>query len=357
MIQIMKVKNIIYLLLLALFTFSSCETEFDTTSDWEDITVVYGLLDQKEAGQYIKINKAFLGEGNALMYAMEPDSINYPNPLSVKIEEWNESGTSLMRILEFDTITIYTKEPGIFYYPDQIIYKSKEYDYFGFEYIIVPPNDTIGIDTIWLNPANNYKLVITYPDESKTITSETVLVEGFRITKPGQIPTIKFVNDPNATTTFTWDEAENAARYELFVRFNYGELEVGSTDTLMKSVDLISIGALPGTSGSISYVFPSQNFYAICLNQIPYDDPAIEGSIAGRFSGTVEIFVAAAEEEFHNYLMVYEPSTSIVQEKPQYTNIENGIGIFSARHRESISKRLHAETISELNNLGLNFIY
>jgi hypothetical protein len=353
----MKLKNISILLIISLLFIYSCETDFDTAADWEDITVVYGLLDQKEATQFIKINKAFLGEGNALIYAQEPDSINYPNPLSVKIEEWNETGSGIVRVIEFDTTTAYPREAGVFYYPDQVIYKSKEYSYFSLKYIIQPPNDTISIDTIWLNPANQYKLKITYPDESKTITSETKMVEGFYITKPGLIQTIKFVNDPNATTTFEWEEAENAARYELVVRFNYGELEVGSSDTLMKSIDLISIKALPGNLGEITYIYPSQNFYTSCVNQIPYSDPAVEGSIAGRFSGTVDIYVAAAEEELHNYLQVYEPSTSIVQEKPQYTNIENGIGIFSARHKEFTSKRLHAETVSELENLGLNFIY
>lgn len=355
----MKFKNIIYLLFIGLLFIYSCETDFDTTTEWKDITVVYGLLDQKEPAQFIKINKAFLGEGNALIYAQEADSFNYPNPLTVKVEEWNETGTNKIQTLEFDTTSAYQKEEGVFYYPDQIIYKSRDYDYYRFEFIIQPPNDTVGIDTIWLNPESHYKLVITYPDDSKTITAETKMVEGFQITKPGQIPTINFVNAPSATTTFRWDQAINAARYELFVRFNYGELEVNSTDTIMKSIDLLSIQLTPGNSSEVTYIYSSQNFYNSCLNLIPYSDPAIEGSIAGRFSGTIDIYVAAAEEEFHNYLQVHEPSTSIVQEKPQYTNIENGIGIFSARNREYIGKRLHAETVTELNSaeINLNFIY
>ena len=52
-----------------LFFMNSCETDFDTTTDWEDITVVYGIIDQNDSMQYIKINKAFLGEGNVLQFA------------------------------------------------------------------------------------------------------------------------------------------------------------------------------------------------------------------------------------------------------------------------------------------------
>ena len=84
-----KYKYIILILALS-FVFSSCETDFDTIAEWKDITVVYGLLDQKNSVQYIKINKAFLGDGNALVYAQEPDSSNYGFPLTVLVEERDE---------------------------------------------------------------------------------------------------------------------------------------------------------------------------------------------------------------------------------------------------------------------------
>jgi hypothetical protein len=53
-------------------------------------------------------------------------------------------------------------------------------------------------------------------------------------------------------------------------------------------------------------------------------------------------------------MQVYEPSTSIVQEKPPYTNIENGIGIFSARYYNYVRKKLHQETVSDLKNINDN---
>ena len=54
-------------------------------------------------------------------------------------------------------------------------------------------------------------------------------------------------------------------------------------------------------------------------------------------------------------MQVYEPSTSIVQEKPEYTNIENGIGIFSARYWKPQSKKLHSDAIANLKDLDLKF--
>ncbi len=49
--------------------FSACSTKLDVTGNYKETMVVYGLLDQSQPKQYIKVNKAFLGEGNAFSYA------------------------------------------------------------------------------------------------------------------------------------------------------------------------------------------------------------------------------------------------------------------------------------------------
>ena len=75
------------LFLLVLTIFSACETEFNVNSDWKEVTVVYGLLDQSQDKQYIRINRAFLGEEDAFVMASVADSVNYnPNNLEVLFE-------------------------------------------------------------------------------------------------------------------------------------------------------------------------------------------------------------------------------------------------------------------------------
>ena len=76
------------LLLLALpALLVSCSTDFDTTADYKEVMVVYGLLNQYDSVQYIKVNKAFLGDGNALIMAENSDSINYGDILDVTLEK------------------------------------------------------------------------------------------------------------------------------------------------------------------------------------------------------------------------------------------------------------------------------
>jgi len=60
--------------------FYSCKTDFNVVADWQDISIVYGLLDPTDTAQYIKINKAFLDKNtSALIIAQNPDSLYYQN--------------------------------------------------------------------------------------------------------------------------------------------------------------------------------------------------------------------------------------------------------------------------------------
>lgn len=336
----------IFLFLSLTVLFYACETDFETNAEWEDITVVYGLLDQRDSVQYIKINKAFLGEGDALMFAKIPDSINYDS-LVVWIEEWDENGdfvqTFMFEPSEFDK----PNDPdAIFDTTSQIIYKGIIPDYYEIRTIVI--GNEITYDTLWLNDKSTYKLFVQIPDGSKLITSETYLVQSFAITNPWAGSTsIKFEPNPVSTTLFAWEKAdnddENNFRYELNVIFNYKELTL-SGDTLYKFITLASGAVSPGSSDKLEYYYKDNNFFISCTNQIPYNDPSTEANIIERYTGKVEITVTSAATELNLFMQVYEPSTSIVQEKPPYTNIVNGIGIFSARYFVQEEKDLHDET-------------
>jgi len=347
-----KIRYIISLFAI-LVLFSACETDFDTIDTYQDITVVYGLLDQKEQDQYIKINKAFLGEGNALIYAQEADSSNYGYLLDVSIDEISEDG-DFVRTIVLDTTTVYGKEPGVFYADKQVVYHVKLENWDEIKYILNYP-DTVRIDTMWLNDKSTFKLSIKNPRSGKEITSETKLVHDFRYSNQAQ--TINFSTDPDKTTTFSWYKAENGGLNEFQLMFNYKEVYANSSDTIEKSIELASSLVSPTSYGDEnSYIYKSANFYSSSLSSIPYNDPAEEANVVARYTGTVVSRVSVAEEELTLYMQVYEPSTSIVQEKPEYTNIENGIGIFSARYWRPQSKNLHPDVLANLKSIDNNIL-
>lgn len=94
-------KRYVFLFFLASLI-AACSTDFNINAGWQEITVVYGLLNQKETTHYIKINKAFLGEGNALTMAQMEDSSSYYNNLEVKVEEWKNGAMTRF----FGTVTL-----------------------------------------------------------------------------------------------------------------------------------------------------------------------------------------------------------------------------------------------------------
>lgn len=308
------------LLMLLLFA-PGCEEDFDITAPYQDITVVFGLVDPGEDSIFVKINKAFLGDGDILEMARIEDSSNYVTALQAVIEEW-ENG-SMARSYTLDTITIKNKEEGVFYNPYQVVY-----------YAPYEPATT-----------REYRLKINV--NNREITASTPLVRNFNIEKPSA--GTRFIQfKPETTGEVAWVSAKNGRRYEVVIRFNYKELFIGNPDTVYRSIDWAmgtrkSVNTNGGEEMSISY--SNDGFYTLLANKVPYSDPAMEASVAERFTNNVDVFVAVAAEELNTYMEVNEPSSSIVQDKPEYTNISGGTGIFSSRFRNTRNKKVHPETV------------
>lgn len=293
----------------AIFSFIviSCSTDFDITADWKDITIVYGLLNQNDSIHYIKINKAFLGESNALVMAQNSDSSSYGNNIDVRLEEW--SNGFHINTLNFDTTTIFNKLPGDFYYPNQILYKTKAN----------------------LNNSSVYKLIIYNKITKKTISSQTALIKPFTIEKPNPLQQINFASiNP---LEVKWNSAINGKLYQITIRFYYIETDLVTNISTQKYVDWIlgsktSNNSLGGEVLTLSY--NGESFFENISHKIPIN-PNVK-----RFEGKVEFIFTVAGEDFNTYMELNKPVSSIVQEKPQYTNITNGIGLFSCRYDNSV---------------------
>ena len=326
----MKQYIIISILFSSLLVFNSCETDFDINANYQDVTVVYGLLEQ-DSTTYIKINKAFLGEGNALLMAQIEDSSNYQNQLNVTIEEWD--GSNHLNTFILDTVTITNKEEGIFYNPYQILYKTD-----------AP-----------LNADNTYKLKII--NGEKEITSETKLINDFYLKKPnaGNLY-VKFTETSQAAVE--WTSAKNGKRYEVVIRFHYKEKFIDQADTVLKHIDwVLGISKSGNTNGGelMEMIYFGQSFYLLCKQNIPYADQTIEDRVHYRLPSDVDFILSVADEDFNTYMEVNEPSSSIVQDKPEFSNIENGIGIFASRYKKIRSKFLMSESIVLLQDLNIKF--
>ena len=85
----------------------------------------------------------------------------------------------------------------------------------------------------------------------------------------------------------------------------------------------------PNGASSLSKSIERKSIYG-------YIGSAIEPSLTKtRIPLGLEVIVYAAGEEFQLYSEINGPSSSIVEEKPEYTNVQNGLGLLSSRSSAS----------------------
>lgn len=311
-------------LLLTAALLSSCDKSLVVNEEWQDITVVYGLLDTMDDTTYIKVTKAFLGEGNALIYSAIPDSSNYPHILEVRIDEF--SGEQLLRSIPCDTVTIRNKQAGdsVFYYPDQLMYFT----------------------TAKLNPALLYKLYIRNKITGKEVTAQTILLDDFTV----DFPQVTVSYPADRSFRVKWQQTKNGKRYQLLIRFHYTEtLKADPSVTQKKYFDWLLFNYIEPVDYNstqpqpIDLYFPGEAFYTAVGANIPVN------SAVSRTAKFCDYIFTVAAPDFDTYLDVTAPSLSLVQEKPAYTNIVNGIGLFSARINKTVDSLFFSDlTLKEL---------
>lgn len=320
---------LIMLLLMLGSMFTACSTDVDLYADYKNITVVYGLLDCNQDTNYVKINKAFLGPGNALDIALIADSCDYPGKLDAKIIEYrspiNHNNYQRTNTYPLDTITIHTKEPGIFYAPHQKVYYT-----------------TANIKS---NEENNkYKYVLEINRGDTILTAETDIVGGEYFSIPDRPFTIV-----GSKGKIIWYKCPNAAIYDVLVNFYFTEVGPGYRIKKCMSWPMGSFNEadVPMENGVYTLNYDTDVFFTKLAEFLGKDtlNTDVYRSVADR---CVSINISAGGEELQHFISVNSPSSSLVQNIPDYTNITGGYGIFSSRVR--IEQLVRINKISELTN-------
>ena len=327
-----RFKTLFFTLIALGILFQSCSTDIDLYADYKDITVVYGLLNPNQDTNYVKINKAFLGPGNANEIALIADSCNYPRKLDSRIIEYsaphNTNSFTRTRVITLDTMTIHDKDTmGAFYAPDQLVYYTTEKikannDYHHYQYELeIDRGDTI------LNAFTN-------------------IVGGSTFGIPQAVLNLSS-NSPLGV--IKWYPCPYASIYDVSVQFRYYEL--GPTnDSVLHCVNW-TIGTYPLLNlalelGTYSISYNTINFYQNLAHEIGNDSLKNVERLIAEPSLTVKI--SAGGEELYNFISVNGPSSSIVQSVPDYSNINGGYGVFSSRTSIEKKMRFSSQSFMEL---------
>jgi len=336
-------KKFIFLSSVVLMAFiNSCSTKLDVNADYKDITVVYGLINPSDTNHYIKINKAFLQDNvNANTLAADHNNFDYPDgDLAVTVQEFSAVNNTLLNTYNLTrTVNEIPKDPGVFDNSTNVLYK------------FVEPN---------IDRNNTYTLKIVNNKLNKEITSETGIVGNIVVTKPNTISGINFVAGDKFTVNAT--TGKNVMRIAAFVVFNYKEYYTDSTFIDKKVV--MPLGEQKGTNPnggeSLEFNLINGDFFSFVASGVP--DPSTIPFFSHRQIGYVTLEFDYAGTELNTYMEVSAPSNGVNQDKPEYTNIVNGIGIFSSRGHYNwvpsirpAETNLDATTVSQLTTMGLGF--
>ncbi len=308
--------------------FAGCSSDLEVNAPYKETPVVYGILNRSERTHWVLINKAFLGNDDALVYAQIPDSNEYTDSQlqNAVVEELN--GSTVVNTFALNDTILNNRLDGVFYNP---VHKA---------YYFRTTSDLVQDHT--------YRFKATA--KGVPLTASTAIVNDFVINGTDANPNVKVglvnTNGNYVDYELNWNSGADGRRYEVSYVFKYVEVRNG-TDSTYRSISF-SLGSFitGGLNGGeeFSAIIDGQQFYQLIGSSIQ-DDPTVEKRV---FKGLDFVFWVASEE-FHTYLSLASPVTGIVEDRPDYTNVTNGYGLFGSRYFKSVNnKQLNAESVAEL---------
>lgn len=323
----MTQRTVVWGMMIAMaFGLLSCSKDININDDYKNITIVYGLLDQQDSLSYIRIEKAFLSNGSIYQDAQHADSNQYANKLEVILSDANG-----MQIV-FDTTTVYHKNDGIFYKDKMKVYVA----------------DTKGK----LQDGATYKLKVRNPITGDEQTAQCKMIDVSDFTYSGYYPgpRVNFTAD----NKLKFKTIEGVGMYQLMIRFNYIDSLVTDHSLSYHHVDMLFplVFSANGHAGSVQVIGVNGDaWFNLIQSQIPVKPEVF------RFHSTVEYFLYMGNMDYKTYVEINQNTNSLVIDRPEFTNIDNGYGLFASRGRYYTTHLLSSKTLEKLQAIHeLNFI-
>jgi|GEM_PF-1527572 len=338
---------------------TACDNDLKINADWKDVPVVYGLLNVEDTVHYIKLNKAFLGEQDMMVMAQDFYSLHYhPDTIGLRLVEYQKIGNQfeVRSIIQMEPTEEIVKPPGDFHSDRQIIYKTSE---------------EINMNRFY--DAEVYRKSVNAVIAHCTIPVQ--MVKPINFSKPSQGIPLNMVPGSYPAKA-EWNTVSGGKLYEMKMLMRYVEqIKADLSDTVHKSIEWVfpikqALNLLGGDEMVI--IIDADQFLAFIAANIE-ENPNVYRQVQGMQAAQVptgfaishsclDFTLNVAGDELSTYLLLNESSSSIVTDRPEYSNIENGIGIFSSRSQDYISGvRINNSTnyeiaTHELTN-HLNFAY
>lgn len=319
---------------------AACSTDLEINAPYKNVTVVEGLLNMRDSIQYIKINKGFLGAGDALVFAQIQDSNEWSSDAIEYARVVRRSNGNVVATYELHDTVRTDREPGQFYAPEQRLYYFNDPQFYSLM--------IAGVQTrVFLDQESEYALELKVKGEE--IGATTTVVNDFVFQSADQ-NTNNVMNLMSGSDfgqfELNWDSNRDGKRYVAEYRFKYRERRAGLLGeqkmVTRRLGTVVKVGT--GVSEPMSVSIDGLQFFEHIAASIP-NDPSVEQRV---FQG-IDFVVSVANDEFHTFLTLSEPVSGIIEDRPAYSNVSNAYGIFGSRYAKSIiGKRLGSTSLQEL---------
>jgi hypothetical protein len=320
--------SLLFLVCLALSAISiSCNNDLDLFGEIQEQPVVYGLLSSSDTAQYIRLERSFADPvTSAVMLAKDENQVYYQDISVELINQDSEERTSLLRIDAKDDG--YVRKEGDFLTDPNYLFK-------------VPSTD------IDLTEGVIFKLEILRSDQVIASAFATVLAES-RFLSPSSSGNSRIAFIPGDQTPVRWRKVPGASSYAISFDMIVQETDLTSgiktpMELRWNATSLTSDNGSGNTTQDLE--LEGQSFFEFLQAQF---DP--EPNVTRQLL-SIDIRVTSYGEEIGNYLDVINANAGITsaQEVPTYTNIENGLGLFSSTNETFLRDlNITPETVDSL---------
>ncbi len=303
----MKKLALLLLLSSCYFLITSCDNELDVLEEYTEIPVIYGLLNPADSTHFIRVQKAFLGAGNALLMAQVSDSSYYkPGDISLYLEKLQFLNGTPLETDSFQVNYSIPKDEGLFIDQGHYLFR---------------------LGSKRLNPAFYYRLRFVNHLTGKTVTGTTRLIEPIYQKTLSPTTRVNLADDDPYTVRF--NSAKNGKMYGLILRVRYTETKKLTQTITLKYVDYkldyVTARTLNGGE-ELSFLLDGKSIFQFLGLKIQKDT-----TVTRRLQDFKSDFLfTAATDDFYNYIQINNPNNT-VNFIPDFTNLSEGKGIFTCR--------------------------
>lgn len=349
--------RIFILSLIIVFAFNSCKNDLTIVAPYKEIPSVYAIITPQERTQMIRINKVFLGEGDANVMAKQIDSVNYKaGELTVMLERYVNGAKATAGIAASGPVnevifrdSLIKTDEGAFN-TNQRVYLSNDKLFSTGQYKLTIKNNTTGnIFTALTNAVDSVPLTSLPPFAAPfyPVPYSASNPASYYIDYSG-------VNANSPTYSVRTKASSGGFLHDLTIRVHY-------FDSLISGAKLYNY---------LDYVFsPQQLKDQVTFNNSSYFNFTFKGSslfleyanmmlkrpfpagLLGRKTYKIDFISYAATQDYYDYLQFAAPSLSFTQEKTLYSNFtdKKALGIFTFRTRCLISKEMATAFVDQFS--------